>query len=103
MWERWRAWELGDNPALSALLGDDWPDLEALDGSPMSGTGQTGVPRLGARAVLAEGVWQEPGQVSWFGTSTATAASVASYGEWYVRFWLSLPKEAEITLVECDI
>jgi hypothetical protein len=101
-WVKWRAWD-GEESMDSSSLGDYWPtsDIQSLFQDPAGSSIE--IPDLGARAVLGEGVWREPGQVGWFGTSTATVASATSYWEWYSRFWASLPKEAEITLVECDI
>lgn len=101
-WERWLEWGASEETYSNGPLGDYWPDVDEL--YTISGFSSIEeIPRLGARAVLGEGVWQEPGQVGWFGTSTATVLSVSSYWEWYVRFWNDLPKEAELTLVECDI
>lgn len=101
-WAKGRAWDV-EEPGVSSLLGDYWPtsDIQSLFQDP-AGDGAE-IPDLGARAVLGEGVWGEPGQVSWFGTSTATVAPATAYWEWYSRFWTALPQESEITLVECDI
>lgn len=102
-WEKWLECDLEADEGACTLLGACHPDRNALSGLDSPEVSRADVPDLGARAVLGEGVWREPGQVGWFGTSTATFASVDAYWEWYARFWLSLPKEAEITLVECAI
>ena len=101
-WAKWRALDM-EEPGVSSLFGDYWPtsDIQSLFQDP-AGDGAE-IPDLGARAALGDGVWREPGQVGWFGTSTATVASATAYWEWYSRFWTALPQESEITLVECDI
>ena len=101
-WAKWRAWDV-EEPVVSSLLGDYWPtsDIQSLFQDP-AGDGAE-IPDLGARVVLGEGAWREPGQVGWFGTSTATVAPATAYWEWYSGLWTALPQESEITLVECDI
>jgi hypothetical protein len=54
-------------------------------------------------AVLAEGVWREPGRVGWFGSSDATDTSRAEFDDWYARLWDALPDETPLTLVDCHI
>jgi hypothetical protein len=54
-------------------------------------------------AVLAEGVWREPGRVGWFGSSDATDRSRAEFNDWYAKLWSALPDETPLTLVDCHI
>lgn len=54
-------------------------------------------------AVLAEGVWREPGRMGWFGMSDATDDSSDEYGTWFAQFWSMIPDEAWLVVVDVHI
>jgi hypothetical protein len=61
-----------------------------------------GVP-FGVAAVVAEGVWHSPGQVGWFGSTTATDETLAQFALWFRRFWDAMPDDCPMTVVDCHI
>lgn len=60
-------------------------------------------PVIPVYAVLADGVWREPGRVGWFGSSSATEDDVAAHTNWYVQFFTSLGDDTLLTVVDCHI
>lgn len=54
-------------------------------------------------AVLGEGVWREPGEVGWFGATSATDDDQEKFNRWFEQFWAELDDDTPFTLVDCHI
>lgn len=59
--------------------------------------------RLRTYAVLAEGVWREPGKMGWFGMSSETPGTREEYDAWWDQFWEALPDDAWLAALDLHI
>jgi hypothetical protein len=54
-------------------------------------------------AYIYKGEWYEPGKMGWFGMSTDTVATRASYNREFNKLWDTLPDDTPVVLIDAHI
>jgi hypothetical protein len=100
-------WDTLMNPGDNCMYRPSYVDIQRQLHIDMYGTKEEYVKRRGiwtTYALLSESDgWVEPGQMGWFGCSSADTKSRDEYDEKFVQIVKSYPKDTMITVVDCHI